>query len=693
MTRGEGLEIRVLGPVKVRFAGQEVALRRLQHRLIVGVLALENNQVVSFDDLVQLLWPDGQPKQPRAVLQTRVSEIRAVLTELGVEQCLTTADGGYLLRLAEGQVDVGLFSSEVTQAREAASDQPAIELLTRALGRWYGPLLGRRRLCAVHQQRWRDLVERRLTATEDLFALRLRQSGAAAVVDQLVALSNRNPLRERLFAQMLAALYRVDRGNEALQEYDRRRRWFAKEFGTDPAREAQAIHRAILQDDLAAVTATLETLDESAGLRRPAGAGRAEEPRQGVPIVDDKPPQLLPADIADFTGREDEIALVSSVLRDGPHRVIVISGEGGVGKTALTTHVAHLLRPEFDQGQLYVSYGEAAGSSRTPAEALGRFLIALGVEAANLPSTLEGRVDLYRDLVSNRRILIVVDNAPGPDHVAPLIPGCTSCAVLINSPVRFGRAIGQYNLDLDRLSPDRAVELLSAIAGPQRVADDPEAALEIARYSGFLPLALRIAGARLAAKPHWPLRKLANRLREEDRRLDELSPGNHLNVRASIAASYRRLAPEAQRLLRLVGRFGLAEVSAWSAAAMMVVSALVAEQCLEQLFDLHLVAVPHPTSWEPQHYVVSDLVRLFARERSEVEDARDELSSAPDGPAPAAAGSDRADSPLPGGPVVDQGEATADSGAWPAATPADPVTAVAEQRSSLRAVAEPPPTW
>jgi len=189
---------------------------------------------------------------------------------------------------------------------------------------------------AARDRRWRSPIQERLTATEDLFALRLRNSGASAVVDELVSMSNRHPLRERLFAQMLAALHQADRGNEALHQYDRRRRWFAQEFGTDPSREAQAVHRAILQDDLVAVRETLTSLDEPAVLR-PAYGGRGEEIRPADNGVEVKSPQLLPSDIADFAGRDEEVALLLSQLRDGDHRVIVISGGGGVGKSALTT--------------------------------------------------------------------------------------------------------------------------------------------------------------------------------------------------------------------------------------------------------------------------------------------------------------------------------------------------------------------
>jgi hypothetical protein len=226
------------------------------------------------------------------------------------------------------------------------------------------------------------------------------------------------------------------------------------------------------------------------------------------------------------------------------------------------------------------------------------------------------------------------------------------------------------------------------------VTDDPSSALKIARLCGFLPLALRIAGAKLAAKPHWTLRKLANRLDDEDRRLDELCLG-HLNVRADIEANYRNLSLESQRLLRLAGRLGLSELTPWSAAATMAVSERVAEQCLEELFDCHLITAPSHAQSEPQQYVVSDLVRLFGGERSEVEEARAEITPTAEKPAPASAPPDPTRMPATGGDALLQ---IADV---PEHSPHDPVSEKAaeaimrvnEQRSSLSAVAEPLPTW
>lgn len=355
--------------------------------------------------------------------------------------------------------------------------------------------------------------------------------------------------------------------------------------------------------------------------------------------------------------------------------------------------MAHRLSAEFTDGQLYVSVGDTRDEPSTAFEAVGRFLVALGTEESALPDRLEQRVDLYRDLVSDRRDLVVVDNAPGAAYATPLIPGSASCAVLINSRSRFGNSIGQYALNLDRLSPTGAVEMLTSIAGTRRVTEDPEAALEIVKYCGRLPLALRIAGVRLAAKPHWPLWKLAGRLRDEDRRLDELSHG-HLDVRASINRSYRSLDPDAHRLLRLAGsKFGLTEVSAWSMAAMMAVSDQTAQQCLEQLFDYHLVAaVPTRAYPEPLRYVVSDLVRLFARERSEVEDSRADIVSSRDrlseiDPAAAPAPVDSAHH-ADNGAARAVGEAAAEPG-----HAGDLVIAIPEEQSSLIAVIEPFRTW
>jgi tetratricopeptide (TPR) repeat protein len=300
-----------------------------------------------------------------------------------------------------------------------------------------------------------------------------------------------------------------------------------------------------------------------------------------------------------------------------------------MGKTALSVHVAHGLRDAFPDGQLYINLrGAEDGSDPTgPFEALGRFLRAVGVEGTGMPDTLEERLDLYRTLVSDLRILIVLDNAANDDQIRPLIPGGSSCAVITNSRARIGTTIGAHLLRLTVLEPAAAIGLLSGIAGPERVWAEPDAAADLCRQCGHLPLAIRVAAAKLTAKPHWSIRKLASLFADERHRLDHLMHGE-LDVRASITLSYAGLDPPVQQLLCRLGDMDLPEISVWLSAALMDSSLETAEELLESLFDAQLLDVIGQDITGRPRYQMHDLVRLFANERAQTDQPPTELQAA-----------------------------------------------------------------
>ena len=331
-------------------------------------------------------------------------------------------------------------------------------------------------------------------------------------------------------------------------------------------------------------------------------------------------PHLLPADIPDFTARDREVGFVVGCLTRKLSNVVAISGRGGIGEERAHGTRRPFLRDQFPDGQLYASLRSAGLSDPvTPHEVLGRFLTALGVDGLGVPEAFDQRADLYRDLLSERRILVVLDDVTGAEQVLSLIPGGSHCGVLVNGRTRFGAELGAALLDLDVLPPDRAVDLLAATAGDQRVRADLDSAARIAGLCGYLPLAIRIAGAKLASKPHWTSGTLVGRLADEHRRLDEFSQG-HLDVRASISLSYAGLIRPAQTLLRRIGDLDLAEISVWVAAAVMDLSPTATEELLEALFDAQLLDATGPDAAGQQRYRLHDLVRLFARERAQAED-------------------------------------------------------------------------
>lgn len=327
-------------------------------------------------------------------------------------------------------------------------------------------------------------------------------------------------------------------------------------------------------------------------------------------------PRQLPRSIDDFTGRAAEVERMSELLtHEHPTapRVMVVTGAAGVGKTALSLRVAHAVRASFRDGQLFVDLRGAEGSALAPDEVLAGFLRSLGLDGSAIPSAPAERVALYRARLADRRLLVVLDNAADEAQVRPLLPAGTRCAALVTAraPLSGLEATSQFTLDV--LAPDEAVDLLARVAGEQRAAAEAAAAAAIVRLGGHLPLAVRIAGARLAARPHWSLRSYASRLADERRRLDELRVGD-LEVRASLALSHRALGAEAQHCFRLLGLLETPDFPAWLVGGLLGVETRDAEELLERLFDARLLETSGEDGAGQVRYRLHSLVRLFARE-------------------------------------------------------------------------------
>jgi tetratricopeptide (TPR) repeat protein len=358
------------------------------------------------------------------------------------------------------------------------------------------------------------------------------------------------------------------------------------------------------------------------------GTANSNGPRGGEGGV---VPAQLPPDIIDFTGRDDEVAALSGRLKpvsDGGAvgvRTVAISaigGKPGIGKSALAIHLAHQLVDEFPDGQLYVDLRGNRPERLTAPEVLSQFLRELGVVNEQALMDFDEQVARYRTLLAGRKLLVVLDNAADPIQVRPLLPGSPTCAVLITSRSSFHSLEGAAPLTLDVLAPQIAVELLGKLAGPERVAREPSTARKIAEYCGNLPLALRIAGAKLAARPGWPLDTLATRLADERRRLSELQAGD-LEVRASFTLSYRDLSRVDARVFRLLGLLDGPDVTRSVVAALTGGGLEDSQQSLERLVDAQLLETPGP-----DRYRLHDLLRLFAQERVEEEEAEETRSAA-----------------------------------------------------------------
>jgi tetratricopeptide (TPR) repeat protein len=357
--------------------------------------------------------------------------------------------------------------------------------------------------------------------------------------------------------------------------------------------------------------------------RRSGAAGSALEPRAADAQEEAAIPVDLPADVVSFTGRSEELETLRRLFADASRRprsgLIVVSalaGKGGIGKTALAVHAAYQLQDHFPDGQLYVNLRGAERQALQPADVLAQLLRALGIPSALIPEDVDERARLYRRRLTTRRVLIVLDNAADEAQIRPLLPGGGSSAVLITSRKQLAGLDTAANIRLDVLQPADAIALLGKLAGRARVEEEPEAAESIARWCGYLPLAVRIAGAKLHAKPHLPLRRFAQQLADQRRRLDTLQVGD-LDLRASFALSYRQLPAEQRRLFRLLGLLEVADFPAWVAAALLDCPIDHAADLTEQLVDAQLLEATGEDAVGQLRYRFHDLLRVFARERAE----------------------------------------------------------------------------
>jgi tetratricopeptide (TPR) repeat protein len=338
-----------------------------------------------------------------------------------------------------------------------------------------------------------------------------------------------------------------------------------------------------------------------------------------------RPVSQLPPDLPDFVGRADLLASLRGVLLERRAwdttaiAVSAVAGKAGVGKTTLAIHLAHTLRSAFPDGQLYANLRGADAQPIEPADVLAGFLYALEVDPAAVPDQLEQRSQLFRARMAGRRMLVVLDNAASEAQVRPLLPGNPEAAVLITSRSPLAGLDGVAGVQLDVFQLDEAMALLTALVGQERVQAERDAAARIVRFCGCLPLAVRIAGAKLVAKPHWTLEGFARRLGDRRRRLDELQLGDR-EVRSSFALSYQDRDDDEKRLFRLLALVEAAEFPAWVAGPLLEVAPPAAEGLLDHLEEAQLIEVARRGAAGHTRFRFHDLLRDYARERLDEEE-------------------------------------------------------------------------
>ena len=609
--------LRLLGPVELVHDGRSLDVGGPRQRVVLAMLGLNINRTTSTEQLIDAVWGDRPPTTARGQIQVAISTLRKQFAQAGRAHAITTRAPGYALELDTGSVDSLEFDRLATAAREdarAGRIQKAAATLRTALELWRGPALDGVPSDAT-QRAAAHLNDRRLAVLEERIRLDLMLARHEEVCAELTALIGRHPLRERLYELLMLALYRSGRQVEALEAFQRARRALIEEMGIEPGQELRDLEQAVLQQSPA--------LDLCAPLQGrnvpslPAARSGAADPHDGAfRLV----PRQLPASISDFTGRRDHLdeikdLLVASSRTGDPGYaipIVGISGPGGVGKSALAVRAAHEVNRHFPDGHLYADLHTASGDEQI-ASLLARFLRALGIPAKAVPDDAQERAEMYRSRLADSRVLVVLDGVTGAEQVTPLLPGSATCAVITTSRARLAGVPGVRSVDLAAFDIANALELLAGIIGRERVRAELDTAVELVNLCDALPLALRIAGARLASHPHWRIEWLVQRLRDERRRLDELSYRG-LELRSTISLTYRALPPSAQRLFRLYSLVQAPDSPAWVAAALLDTDFASAEDILDVLVEAQVMdTVQYPDALRPR-YRFHDLVRAYARE-------------------------------------------------------------------------------
>jgi DNA-binding SARP family transcriptional activator/tetratricopeptide (TPR) repeat protein len=580
------MRLGVLGRLEVCVGDEALELGGARQRTLLALLTANAGRVTDLGALVP-------PGNARRTARTYVSRLRRSLAPaaaaLAVDELIVTRPAGYLLRLPPEVVDAARFEQLVAAGRAAAEPAVSAERLSAALALWRGDAYGEFPDVPLLRAEAARLQALRLGAVEDRVDAELAAGAGSGLVEELTTLTEQHPGHDRLWGQLMIALCRAGRHAEALDVFVRARTVLAERFGLDPPPRLAEIHRQVLAND--------------PGLAAPTHPAPV---RAGPPLVRN----YLPGDIADFAGRRTELARLLAEHAGGTARAVVVEafdGMAGVGKTTLAVHAAHRLAGRYPDAQLFIDlHGHTPRQQPVaPIAALDALLRALGVPGERIPTDLDARAARWRAELASRSVLVLLDNAADAAQVRPLLPGTARSLTLITSRRRLVDLETTHVESLDVLDEDEAVALFTGIVGAGRVTGRTEAVREVVARCGHLPLAIRIAAARLRSRPAWTVRHLADRLRQT--RLAELSAGDR-SVAAAFALSYEHLDAARQRMFRLLGVHPGPDIDAGAAAALAAVDPAEAGRLLESLVDDHLLQQP-----TAGRYRLHDLVRQHAR--------------------------------------------------------------------------------
>ncbi|MGH3898222.1 MAG: BTAD domain-containing putative transcriptional regulator [Pseudonocardiaceae bacterium] len=609
------MHVRVLGPLEVVRGNEIVTPSAPKLRRVLALLAVNAGSGVHTDQIVDELWEDRPPPSAMTTLQTYVYQLRKLLNlpaenstpstgadgadRAGVPT-LRTLMGRYVLTLPSAALDSREFEQLAAQGRahlDAGRHEEAVDTLRAALGLWRGPVFSDIGAGPVLQIIAVRLDEVRKSSLEQRIEAEMTLGRHHELISELTGLVAQQPTHEAFQAKLILALYRAGRRSDALQVYQRARAALTSELGLEPSSELQRLHRAVLHADTG--------LDSSSGPPAQVRVARAGPP-----------PSDLPPDVSPFVGRKEALAQVRRLLQvpcqSAAPNVVVVYGKPGSGKSAFCVHAAHALRASYPDGQLFIELVDATGARVDTSTALGYCLRAARIPDDHVPVSLDERTRLFRSWTANRRMLMVLDDATSADQLLSLLPTGSGCAALVACRRRLPGPSIASTVCLKPLLACDAEAMLTEMLGRQRIAGDPAAAQELVQVCEGLHLALHTAATKLLLRPHWPIRRMIDRIRP-DRHRPHMVSAKELGMHTSVRRTYQLMPPAVRATFRVAAAL-VQPTTAVAVRRALGVDVCYAEELLEELVEFELAEVERGGDklGETFRYQVTPLVRASA---------------------------------------------------------------------------------
>ncbi|MEV0779761.1 BTAD domain-containing putative transcriptional regulator [Streptomyces sp. NPDC050428] len=617
------LRIRILGPMEISGRGEDRTPSAPMARRLLAALLLHANEQVRTSTLIDELWDGEPPRLARKTIQTYVYQLRKPPASAGGAggpgERVETCPNGYRIRLAPDELDLWQFERHLARARADLGDgdpESAARTLRLGLALWRGDAFADIETGPALAARVAQLADARLGALELRVEADLRLGRHHRLMGELRQLTADHPLNEEFAAQLMLAAYRSGQRGTALETFGQLRRDLVDELGIEPSHRLQRLQRDVLNE--------APSLDLAPGRSAGPATVRAAAPAATNGRPRDEVIAQLPADTADFVGRRAELARIVTHAKSGsdPHlsapQIVNVLGGAGSGKSTVTVRAAHLLREHFADGQFHVRLHDEADGPTDPAAALRSLLRDIGMRVYELPDQVDELARIFRSWSVDRSLLLVLDDAAGPEQVLPLLPGGSLSAVLVTSRVRLPGLPGAANVELGPMETDDAVELLASLAGADRVGADVAAARQTVHLTGNRALGVRAAGEKLAARPMWSVTELAARLAPEHHRLAELGSGS-LDVLGRLAGACARLAEPDSRALDCLARAGAVPFDIPRAARALAMDTWAAELVVGRLLDHHVVEIAESAPGAATVYRIPELIRLVAQTQAQAQ--------------------------------------------------------------------------